>query len=139
MKSETILINTYSRRNTESMFAFGMMNSLSCEHNKDNLCSTGPCDNCKVKSVYGTSPKGDSLLTSSSYGTPPGCGFAMGNYNDVKKEIHRRQVKWSENEAEFIPDLSKDEFSDMKKTLKTSPKPILKHRETCVVVVYGGD
>lgn len=127
------------RRNTESMFSCGMMDSLSCEHNKDNPFSTGPCDTCKVKSVYGTPPKVGSLPTSSSFGTPPGCGFAMGNYNDVKKEIHSRHVQWSEIEAEVMPDVLEDEFSDMKKTLKIPPKPILKHRETCLVVVYGGD
>ena len=130
-------------RNTMSMFSCEMLTDMSCEHNKHSQISTGPCDTCKSRSLYGTSPKtGSSCTSSMGYGSSPlGSGFNMGHFHDVTKDSsHKREVHWSDNDKEIIPD--DDDDINMIRTCrgyKTYPKTILKHRAICTVVVYEAD
>jgi len=129
-------------RNTMSMFSCEMLTDMSCEHNKHSQISTGPWDTCKSGSLYGTSPKtGSSCTPSISYGLSPlGSGFNMEHFHDVAKDSRKREVRWSDNDKEIIPD--DDEDINMIRTgrgNKTYPKTILKHRAICTVVVYAGD
>lgn len=124
-------------RNTESMFSCGLLTSFSCEHNKHFPFATGPCDSCKVMSLYGSSPKSDHSFTpSSSYGSPPGKGFTLEHSKHNKKEKQARQVRWTSKQPEMIPDIDEDvEIKTTEQSVK--PKSILKQRETCMVVVHA--
>jgi hypothetical protein len=54
----------------------------------------------------------------------------------TKDSSHKREVRWSDNDKEIIPD--DDEDINMIRTCrgyKTYPKTILKHRAICTVVV----
>jgi hypothetical protein len=65
----------------------------------------------------------------------------MEHLHDVTKDSsHKREVRWSDNDKEIIPD--DDEDINMIRTCrgyKTYPKTILKHRAICTLVVYAAD
>lgn len=119
-------------RNTESMFSCGNLTSFYCEHNKHSFFSTGPCDTCKLASIYGSSPKSDSMFTpSSSYGSPPADSFI----NHKKRKL---QVRWRSEQPEVIPDIPEGmELSKIREDSIKPKKSILKQKENCLVVVHG--
>lgn len=121
-------------RNTESMFSCGNLTSFCCEHNKHLLFSTGPCNSCKIASVYGSSPKNSSFFTpSSSYGSPPNNGF---NYHKKDKQ----QVRWTSEQPEIIPcmpDITEDTSRLKLRESSIKPKSILKQKENCFIVVHS--
>ena len=116
-------LDPYSSNISRNVETTDKMVIIDCEHTKDSMFSIGPCDSCREKC--------NSMESNGKEQSSRRCRTCRRNtrhqrvqFADKSDDEHASSQSDSDTEQTIAKEKSK------------GPKPILKHRVNCVVIVY---